>query len=477
MKEKSYQKRSEGLLVLLSIFSSAAAFYIALTSLRGGLSSCVYAFILILFYMVGGLLFLCRQRALSTPGLMLGAAVTLCFGLCIRMSLLDHISGDYVSFLSIWTETMRGMTIRQALSTPIGDYNMPYLYLILLCSRLPFYDLYCIKLFSILADLFSAFGIMYLVGLFTGSEKKRFAGFALALLLPTTWLNSAYWGQCDSVYGALAIWGLYCALSKKSRRAMVLLALSFSFKLQALFLLPICIFLYASGRIRLRDIPFFPAAFLAVMLPALLGGRSFYDTFSIYFSQATAYPYLSLNAPSFWSIISNDYFDELSGAPVLICGGALMLVFILFLSGSRKIRKREMLAMSLLFCLMIPWLLPRMHERYFYLAEMLSIAYALVYNRRHAVLVILMGGGFLIYSAYLFGEVPILSLRLIAAIYGLLLLYIAFALWRDTAYAPPAAGCAEKGKNERKAQTDIKIVPTETVDEPIAPAVPAQTGE
>jgi presenilin-like A22 family membrane protease len=43
--------------------------------------------------------------------------------------------------------------------------------------------------------------------------------------------------------------------------------------------------------------------------------------------------------------------------------------------------------------------------------------------------VILLFGGFLIYSAYLFGEVPILSMRLVAAIYGLLLGYLFLRFW------------------------------------------------
>jgi membrane associated rhomboid family serine protease len=65
-----------------------------------------------------------------------------------------------------------------------------------------------------------------------------------------------------------------------------------------------------------------------------------------------------------------------------------------------------------------------MHERYFYLAEMLSIAYGAAFPKRAWVSVVLLFGGFLIYSAYLFGEVPILSMRYVAAIYGLLLGYL-----------------------------------------------------
>ena len=62
----------------------------------------------------------------------------------------------------------------------------------------------------------------------------------------------------------------------------------------------------------------FPAGFVGISVPALLAGRSFFDTFSIYFSQTQSYPYLSLNAPSFWSLIDNNYFSNMASAPVLI---------------------------------------------------------------------------------------------------------------------------------------------------------------
>ena len=139
---------------------------------------------------------------------------------------------------------MRGMGAGAALSTPIGDYNMPYLYLLLLISRLPFYDLYCIKIFSVIADATAAaLGLAYLAKHFTAKDTVPLFVLLAAPFCPTTWLNSAYWGQCDSVYGALAIWGLYCGFQKKSWQCYLLFALSLSFKLQSVFLLPILAFL------------------------------------------------------------------------------------------------------------------------------------------------------------------------------------------------------------------------------------------
>lgn len=414
--------------VLLSVFMS-------LSALGSDRASVLFALCMVGLYGVGGCLVLHIRPLFRKTEYTLCAMAMLLVGLFLRLSLFDHISGDYVSFLSVWTETMAGMTVREALSTPIGDYNMPYLYVILLISRLPFYDLYCIKLFSVLFDVAAALAVGYLVGRLTKKELPALIGFGIALFAPTTWLNSGYWGQCDSVYGALALWGLYCGLSNRPRWSMVLLALSLSFKLQAVFILPIVAFFLVTERVSLRQLLLFPVGFLGAMVPAILGGRSFQDTFSIYIDQTGAYPYLSLNAPSFWSLIPNDYFYELSSAPVLVAMVLTLLVLFVFLGKYPRLDMGSLVELALIFSLLIPWSLPKMHERYFYLAEMLSIVYVCLYPKRIFVGVGLLLGGLMIYSAYLFGGVPVLSMGGVALVYGVILLYLVASLYREVAHA------------------------------------------
>ena len=163
-------------------------------------------------------------------------------------------------------------------------------------------------------------------------------------------------------------------------------------------------------------------------IPALLGGRSLANTFSIYLGQTQSYPYLTLSAPSFWSLIGNNYYDNFAQGAVLLALCLTVFAIVYFLIHASALQGRELLALGLIFSLMIPWLLPKMHERYFYLAEMLSLCYAALYPRRLHVPVILMTGGFLSYHLYLFGGTGILSLELVAAIYGLLLLYLVLEL-------------------------------------------------
>lgn len=421
----------------------------ALSSLTGDLASRMFSAFIMLLYAVGGCIVLLRWPLFNSTANTCCAMALLFYALCLRLSLFDHISGDYVSFLSIWTETMRHMTVREALSTPIGDYNMPYLYLILIISRLPFYDLYCIKLFSVLADVAAALAVGKIAALLTKKQLPELLAFAAALFAPTTWLGSAYWGQCDSVYGAFALWGLYCGLKKQPVASMILFSLSLAFKLQAIFILPIIAFLLVTSRVELKHLLAFPLGFLAATGPALLGGRSFQDTFSIYIDQANAYPYLSLNAPSFWSLISSDYFYELTSAPVLLAMVLTLLVLFVFLQRYPVLETQDLLELALIFSLLIPWSLPKMHERYFYLAEILSILYVVCNPKRLPVAIGLLFGGFLIYSAYLFGGVPILSMQLIAAIYGMILLYIIARCYQrvSTAHSALMKGVFPHGKH------------------------------
>lgn len=427
------EHKTDFLCSIILLVCALGAAVVATAMAMGGLGqegSAAAAIFCLLFFLLGGFL-LVRFSPFTDAENALWAAVILYLALCLRTIFFNHISPDYVSFLSRWVETMRNMPLHKALVTPIGDYNMPYLYFLLLVSRLPIYDLYGIKLLSVLADVFAALAVAKLTGLVTKKPERLLLAFAAALLAPTMLLNGAYWGQCDSVYGALSLWGLYFGLTKRPVWCLSLLALSFAFKLQAVFLLPIVAFLLVMGYLRPKHLPVFPAVFLAAMLPALLVGRSFSDTFSIYLSQTEAYPYLSLNAPSLWVMIPNDYFQDLTPGPVLFAGiGVLALLFV-FLRRHEVLKLEDLLDLSLILCLLIPYLLPKMHERYFYLAEILSIVYAACYPRRFPAALVILLGGFLSYRSYLFGGEAILTNPQMAIAYGGVLCYLIYVTGRQ----------------------------------------------
>lgn len=343
--------------------------------------------------------------------------------LALRLYFFNEASGDYNNFLSVWLSKMRALSGTAPITTPIGDYNMPYLYFLYAVSRAELYDLYLIKLLSVIFDFVLAMGVCALTNHFCKSETISLVSFLLSLFVPTVFLNSAMWGQCDGIYAALLIWALYFALTDKPRTSVVFFALSFSFKMQAIFMLPVIIFLVLRNKIRIRHLAAFPLTFVLTLLPAILCGRSIYDSFSIYIDQTSSYPELTLNCPTLWALFPENGFNTF-GTAALFLAGAGVLVFCIYLYQNRqKLSDALLFDAAYLFTLIIPFLLPRMHERYFYLAEILAVVYILLHRNRLYAPLIVVFTGFSCYCAYLFGY-RIFSLSELALLNGGSILYL-----------------------------------------------------
>ena len=83
-------------------------------------------------------------------------------------------------------------------------------------------------------------------------------------------------------------------------------------------------------------------------------------------------------------------------------------------------------------CIAIPFFLPHMHERYFYLADVLSVCYAAAHPRRFYAPVIVLLGSFNGYCAYLF-KTPLMSWTFPTAAMALLVAASLALLARDAA--------------------------------------------
>lgn len=152
--------------------------------------------------------------------------------------------------------------------------------------------------------------------------------FAVALF-PTVVLNGAYWAQCDSIYTFFAVLSLYLALSDKPVGAMVTITASFAFKLQAVFVMPIFFVLLVAKKIKFKHLFIFPAAYLVMVLPAVIAGRPLWDTLTLYFSQAgTVGDAMNYNAPSLTSMFQWGENTEMWSMLLVIA--AFVFMFIVF---------------------------------------------------------------------------------------------------------------------------------------------------
>lgn len=327
--------------------------------------------------------------------------------LLLRMFLLDYQSGDYVDFLAHWAAFFRGNGGFAAIALDVGDYNVSYLYFIAAISYFPVPDLYLYKLFSILFDVVLAWGALRLVRVLrpgTGRDWMPMAAFVGMFWLPTVVLNGSFWGQCDAIYGALVVHGVALALEGKTRWSVVLAAVAFSFKLQTVFVLPLWGILWLGKRIRFWELWLFPLTYVATILPALALGKPFSDILSVYWEQMGQYPRLTLNAPSIFQWIPyGAQVPEQTVAKLGIGAAALLVLTLLLVSWhlGRKLDSAAFLSMTVVLAIGVPFLLPHMHERYFFLADVLTLCWACISRERSGVLVLAAGSSLASYLVYL----------------------------------------------------------------------------
>lgn len=327
---------------------------------------------------VFGLFLLWRSGLLRSRGAWVVSLLLTALAFTLRGLVFDYETLDYRDFLHPWCEFFRANGGLRALAKPVGNYNIPYLYFLALFSYLPIRDLYLIKLLSVFFDVLLAWSCAMLLGRVTDSRARRLACYFTVLLLPTVFLNGAVWGQCDGVYVALAVLAVWLTLEDRPVASMLCITLSFGFKLQAIFVMPIYAVFLMQGKIRWKHLLVFPAAYVLLVLPAVLLGRPFLDTITLYFSQTGSIGSgLNYNSPSifavFWQIR-----DAEPASSIAIAAAFLYMINLLAVAwvNRRRLSDRSVIAFALLFAIGIPFLLPHMHDRYFYAADILSVVLA-----------------------------------------------------------------------------------------------------
>lgn len=379
----------------------------------------------------------------------------------LRAILLHYVADDYTIFLSHWVATFRDNGGFAAIKLPIGNYNVPYLYFLAAISYLPIPDLYLIKLFSILFDVILAWGGLRLVRRFTGLDSSRpLVCFCVLLLLPTVVLNGALWGQCDALYGALVLHALASALEDRPKTSAALLGIAFSFKLQTVFLLPLWAVLWLARRTRFRDLLLFPAAYAVTCVPALLLGKPLGDILGVYVGQTQeGAGALNYNCASIFSMVPyGTQLDEQSGARLGILAAFLLVLVLLALAALFRDRLNEhvLLLFGVAFAVGIPFLLPYMHDRYYFLADALTAVWACISARRLPAAAAVQLASFSAYLTYLRMKYTLvltlgghlftmlLESLLILAVLIAVLIHLVYQLTITT----PASG--EKNKESRK---------------------------
>src|SRR5438105_1633383 len=123
----------------------------------------------------------------------------------------------------------------------------------------------------------------------------------------------ALWAQSDAAYTSLLLMCLFAVMRYQHGLAFLLFGLAVSFKLQAMFLLPLFGVVYLRRRFSLAYFGIIPLTYLIAATPALLAGMPLRTALSVYSDQFASYRQLTYNAPTVYQWIPNQYYELFVG--------------------------------------------------------------------------------------------------------------------------------------------------------------------
>jgi Gpi18-like mannosyltransferase len=331
------------------------------------------------------------------------AALIFVFAVYVRYMLRDFVTSDFTHYTSFWYAAVQEHGFAAA-GTPVSNYTPPYLYLLywtaMVFPHLP--AVMAVKIPSIAFDLACA-GLMFLIVRVRYRTGLLPLWAALTVLIaPTVICNSGMWGQADSIYAAFLLACILLLMQGRGALAMIAFALALSIKFQSMFLAPALCAFWLRRQIRFWHLLLVPAVYALAMLPAWFEGRSAWDLATVYMNQTVTYHSLSKDAPNWYLWLPDRFYDP------IVLAGVLLMAFIGCYYVWYVVRSKApldpplILKLCLLSLLMTPFFLPKMHERFFFVADVTAIAYAFYFPRQYTVAIMVSFASFFAYQPFLF---------------------------------------------------------------------------
>jgi len=140
-----------------------------------------------------------------------------------------------------------------------------------------------------------------------------------------------------------------------------------------------------------------------------VAGRPIIDLLLVYVFQARQYQLLQMSAPTVYTWMPDfgltQRFFTFTG--VVFTAALGFALSILVFRTKARLTKALLLRLALLCCLFMPFFLPKMHDRYFYPADVLSIIFAFFFPRYFFVPIVIILASFFAYQPTLFIAEPI----------------------------------------------------------------------
>lgn len=292
---------------------------------------------------------------------------------------------DMPLFQGPWFEHLVRYGPVGAFAHPFSNYTPVYLYLMAFASL--FHELmsplYLIKILSVAGTAFAALAVADLVRTMGGRSRHA----VLLLIMPPAVINAALLAQCDALWAGACVFAVAAMIRGQSARSLIWCGLAISLKAQSVFVAPFIIGALIGRRTPLWQWLIPPLTYAALMLPAWFAGWPAYDLAMVYPNQPGWVPYPG-DLANPWIFFS--WFAREAGKQfywVGFLGVAVSATAIAVLTAKSIAKPRAMLFLALLSAIALPYFFPKMLERYFFLADLLSLSTALALRTRPAILI------------------------------------------------------------------------------------------
>jgi Gpi18-like mannosyltransferase len=366
-------------------------------------------------------------RRLNVNGIIVIASFVA--GLACRYAALDQVTGDTFQFLLPWYEFSRSHGLA-SLGQTFTNYTPFYSYLLLAATKLDglFEPWHLIKGISFVFEFGCAVLAARLVALGQSRPYAPAVAFAAVWLAPTVLFNGAVWGQADALWTFFILLSVYLICRGRPGLGVIAFAVGFSVKAQAIFLAPFIFALVLRRTIHWAWLAAIPITYLAIAAPAWLLGQSLHEILTVYFKQAGTFQSLSMNAANMWLFVPNRFYQLGVGLGLAISAAAGLLFSICTARIKMQSKVEYNVAAAAISLLLMPFILPKMHDRYFYAFEVMAIVLACLKPRLAVIAIAAQLDGVLAYLAYYGVASSWLSLAALAN--GWILIELVLYAWR-----------------------------------------------
>ncbi len=338
-----------------------------------------------------------------------GYALPLFLGLLIRIIIAAATEG-YTADMGCW----RGWSERMIQTGPPGfyaedvfcDYSPGYLYVLWILGGVKSIfglsgtaEIILYKLPAIICDVLTG-AVIYAVAQKQIKNKNISQALSLLYMLsPAITVNSAVWGQVDSIFTLFTVSALYLLAREKYIKSALIIGIAVLIKPQALMFGPVFVLAFAEkiigDRRYIKTLLLSGLAFVvAVILPSIpfVLNKPVGFLPGLYMGTMASYPYATLNAANLFGAFGANFADQTQRFMGLTYQsfGALAIVVAVAVSGIIFLKSKEKgkifycsgLLLTIIFTFGV-----RMHERYLFPVAVLFLM-AYIYSRKTQTLVI-----------------------------------------------------------------------------------------